>query len=110
MKPSLLFPVAAAVLVSCATSSGPVSLGADSYMIARTKKSFRGSAAPVRAVAIKEASDFCARQGKVMVLTKTVQKDMRPFQNDACAEVYFRAVSPADPITTNPPPIQEIRE
>lgn len=97
-------------LIGCTTSSGPVPVGQGVFMIARTQKSFVGSSAPVKAAAIAEADKYCQSQGKAMVLLKTVQKDMKPMQSDAYAEVYFKCVATNDPVLSNPPKVEEIRE
>jgi hypothetical protein len=107
---SFIFAVSALFMVGCTTSSGPVSVGQGVFMIARTHKSFGGSSAPVKAAALEEANKFCESQGKVMVVVKTVQKDMKPFQSDPYAEVYFMCVATNDPVLKSPPKIEEIRE
>lgn len=108
---SLLFlPAACLCFSGCNTSSGVVPLGGDSYMISRTRKSYGGSASPVKASALKDAGEFCAKQGRVLQVTKTVQKDMKPFRSDAAAEVYFKALHPGDPELNRKVVVEELRE
>jgi hypothetical protein len=89
--------LAVATFTSCTASSGVVPLGGDKYMIARSQKGTRGDAGRVKAAAIKEAGEFCRKNGKVMKITSTKQQDMKPFQSDAQAEVEFLALDPNDP-------------
>jgi hypothetical protein len=96
-------------VIGCTTSSGVVSMGQDSYLLTRTTKSFRGSAMPVKAAAIKEADEYCKKLGKQILITKTVQQDMKPFQSDASVEIYFKCLPSDSPELKNPPQIQEIR-
>lgn len=100
----------AIVLTGCVISSTPVPMGGDRYMITHTIKSFVGSSAPAKAEAIRQADAFCKKQGKAMLLTKTVQKDMVMWKSDAMAEVYFKCVATNDPALQSPPPIEEIRQ
>lgn len=91
----------------CSTSS-VVPIGQNTYMISHTVKSFVGASEPVKVEAIKQANAFCAKNGKEIVLLKTVQQDMKPFQSDAQAVVYFKAVDKDDPQLKDPPKIEEI--
>ena len=107
---TLAISLLTALISGCSTSSGVVSVGQDTYMVARTHKGTGGSAAPVKADALKEADDYCKKHGKVMKLIKTVQKDMKPFQSDAAAEVYFKCLDPKDPELKTNTVVEEIRE
>ncbi len=98
------------VLLGCTTSSGVVPMGQDTYMISRTEKGFRGSSSKVKAEALKEANEYCAGQGKVLLLTKTDQRDMVPFKSDAQAEVQFMCLSQGDSrLTSDSDKLIEIR-
>ena len=96
------------VVTGCSTSSGVIPMGGDIYVISHTVKSFVGSSEPVKVEAIKQANDYCKKHGKEMVLIKTIQQDMKPFQSDAQAEVYFKCVDKDDPILKDPPKVEEI--
>lgn len=97
-------------LPACSTSSGVVPIGQDTYMISRSHKSTRGSGTWVKGQALQEANAYCEKNGKVMKLVKTVERDMKPFRSDASADVYFKALSPTDPELKKPVKIEEIRE
>ncbi|WP_435893343.1 hypothetical protein [Oceaniferula spumae] len=97
MKKLLLSILGCGVLASCASSSGVVPMGQDTYMVARSLKSIRGDSGRVKAEAIREANEFCLKQGKVMKIIDTNQKDMQPFRSDAQAEIQFMCLDPNDP-------------
>jgi hypothetical protein len=102
--------VSCVAVTSCTTSSGIVPMGQGAYMITGTEKSFKGSAVGIKGALLKQADEFCTKRGGVMVVTKTVQTDMKVFKSDASAEVYFKCVAPGDPVLKYPVDIQEIRE
>jgi hypothetical protein len=84
------FAVSASVLVGCAASSGVVPMGHDTYLISRSEKGFDTTGSRVKADALREASDYCAKGGKSIEITKATEKDMVPFRSDAQAEVQFK--------------------
>ena len=96
------------VLAGCSTSSGVVSLGQDNYMIACTRKNYVGASAPVKAEAIKEADAYCKKQGKALLVTRTVQQDVKLFRSDPSAEVYFKCLDKNDPRLKEDLKIEEI--
>ena len=57
LLPTLLF-------AACATSSGVVPVGPDTYSIARSDKGPAGSLMDVKAAAYKDAATYCAASGK----------------------------------------------
>ena len=87
-----LFLLSAAMCVACSSTSGVVPTGKDSYLIARSEKGFDKTGSRVKAAALKEAADYCARTGKTLEIIKADAKDMVPFKSDAQAEVEFRCV------------------
>jgi hypothetical protein len=78
------------VLLGCAMSSGVVPAGNDSYLISRSEKGFDTTGSRVKADAIREASEFCAKSGKSVEIINATEKDMVPFRSDAQAEVQFK--------------------
>ena len=98
------------VVTGCTTSSGIIPVGQDAYMVTGTEKSFKGSAVGIKGSLLKQADEFCAKRGGVMVVTKTVQTDMVSFKSDASAEVYFKCLTPDDPQLKHPVEAQEIRQ
>jgi len=96
MRRVILF-VMVMLLSGCASSSGVVRTGQDTYMIARTQERLDGSSNNVKAAAFKEANRYCESFGKVMKVISTSQKDMIPFKSDATAEVHFMCLDANDP-------------
>jgi hypothetical protein len=82
----------ATLLSACASTSGVVPLGSDTYLISRSEKGFDTTGSRVKADAIKESNKYCATTGKQAELVKTTQNDMIPFKSDAQAEIEFRCI------------------
>ena len=95
-----------AALISGCTSSGVVAMGQDSYMISRSQWGFTGPA-PIKAAALKEADDYCKKQGKVLRVTKTVEIGIK-FGSTPAAEVYFKCLDTNNPELKQPATIEEI--
>jgi len=110
MKTKLIIIGLAAMLVTAlisgCTSSGVVPMGQNTYMISKSVWGFTGPA-PIKADAIKEADDYCKKQGKVLRVTKTVEIGIK-FGSTPAAEVYFKALDPNDPELKQPANIEEI--
>ena len=88
----LLLPV----LVACTTTTGVVPIGQDTYMVGGSGKSPGGfSGAEVKAAAFREATQFCASQGKKMQVVNTNERDMS-FGVNATAEVQFMCLFDGD--------------
>ena len=106
---SIGLAVVMATLVSgCATSSGVVSAGPDTYKISRTEWGLRSSGS-VKAAAIKEATAYCRKRGKAIMVVKTVESDVQ-YGSKPAAEVYFKCLATNDPALKEPPPIEEVVE
>ena len=88
-----LFVVLSALLSACASTSGVVPLGGDTYLIARSEKSLSTTGSRVKADALKEANQYCAAAGKRLEVVKATDRDMVPFKSDPQAEVEFRCVA-----------------
>ncbi|WP_159082217.1 hypothetical protein [Rhodanobacter thiooxydans] len=92
---TILFVAAICALAAC-SSGGPVKTGPDTYYL--TKKSagcgFSGGEGS-KAALLREANDFCAKQGKEIKTLEADAKNGVPFVRCASAEVQFRCVSAA---------------
>lgn len=87
---------AAIFLIGCATSTGVVSIGEDTYMLGTSGKSpggFTGTEA--KALAFEQASQFCESKGKKMQIVNTQQSDMS-FGKNASAEIQFMCLTAGD--------------
>lgn len=82
------------LLVAC-TSTGVTPMGRDTYMIAR-KGTAMSSGSGLKAALLREANDWCVKQGLVMVVVNTKSLDGVPGVRFANAELIFRAVKPGD--------------
>jgi|SRR5450432_3052268 len=91
---SMCGAIAAAIslVAGCASTSGVVPLGGDTYLISRSEKGFDTTGSRVKADSLKEANQFCASKGKQLEVTKATDRDMVPFKSDAQAEIEFRCV------------------
>lgn len=82
----------AVVLAGC-SSSGPLQVGPDTYMI--NKRSAGGLMTPgitVKADIIKEANEFCGKSGKQTELISGDSKNAIPFARTSSAEIKFKCV------------------
>jgi hypothetical protein len=98
MKRLVALAVAAAALTGCASNSGVVPIGRDSFMI--TNQAATGFSGPgaLKADAIREASAFCASQSKEVHLLHT--SDSKPpyiLGNYPRTEIQFACLSKNDP-------------
>lgn len=58
------------LLTGCASTTGVVPTGKDTYMIAREDNSPAASLGAIKSATFKEAGTFCAGKGKTMQVTK----------------------------------------
>ncbi|MES2017000.1 MAG: hypothetical protein V4484_10940 [Pseudomonadota bacterium] len=64
------FVVCTVLIAGCASTTGVVPMGKDTYMIAREDNSPAASLGAIKAATFKEAGAFCGGQGKTMQVTK----------------------------------------
>lgn len=65
------FVIVYAILIAgCASTTGVVSMGKDTYMIAREDNGPAASLGAIKASTFKEAGAFCSGKGKSMQVTK----------------------------------------
>ena len=99
MRPlALLLALPLAVTTACATSSGPVSLGPDTYQVTVSDcgfTSFSDNPACMKRLAYKEAGETCHRQGRQMLA-------LREQEGDGAVDVAFRCLKPGDPELVRP--------
>lgn len=67
-------------------------MGDGNLFLARSEKGFDTTGARVKADALKEANQYCAKSGKKLELIKVSQNDMVPFKSDAQAELEFKCI------------------
>lgn len=84
----ILLVAAVVVLSGCATNSGIVDLGGGNYIYEKEDAmAYNGNSTKVEI--LKEASAFCAKQGKQMTVQSSSAKPYAPYSSFAGAEVQF---------------------
>ena len=87
-------------LLGC-SSSGPVPMGKDTYMLSNTGAWSWSSGSALKGDLFREANDFCQSQGKQLMPINTNSID-GGFSNFAHAEVQFRCLANNDPELKRP--------
>ena len=80
------------VLAGC-SSTGVVSTGSDTYMIAKSGGGPWASGAEMSADLYREANAFCAEQKKQFVRISVTEQGNKPFVRLANAKLEFRCVT-----------------
>lgn len=100
----LPFAATVAILGGCAANSGVVSLGADRFMVSRQAATGFSGLGTLKADALREAEQYCAKNGKAVYVLKTTESEP-PYVlgNFPRAEVEFICLDPSDPKLNKPP-------
>lgn len=85
------------ILAGCASNSGIIPIGKDTYMVSRQAATGFGGSSTLKAEAFQEASAYCTKQGKSLQVVNT-QEAQPPyvFGNYPKAEVQFMCLSDGD--------------
>lgn len=95
-----LFLLTMAALTGCVSSSDILSTGPDTYTIsAGARAGF--STVGVREKVYKEANEFCAKKGLVMVPVSFKARPGELGRHPPSADLTFRALKPGDPAIAN---------
>jgi hypothetical protein len=94
MRFVLLAALTVALLTGC--SSGPVSIGRDTYLVSNTGAWSWSSGAALRGDLYREANTFCRSQGKELMPDRSASIN-GGFSQFAQAEVQFRCLAQGDP-------------
>ena len=92
------FVIAATVfLAGCASNSGIIPIGKDTYMVSRQAATGFSGSGTLKAEAFQEASAYCVSQGKALQVVNT-QEAQPPFLlgNYPRAEVQFMCLKDGD--------------
>jgi hypothetical protein len=84
------------VITGC-SSTGVVSTGPDTYMVAKSGGGPGASGAEISADLYREANAFCAAQKKQFVRISVTEQDNKPFVRQANAKLEFRCVAEGTP-------------
>ena len=92
-----------ALLAGCASNSGVVPIGPDTYMVSRQAATGFSGTGDLKAEAFREANEYCVAQKKVMQVVRTSEAQP-PFVlgNYPRAEVQFMCLAPGDPELARP--------
>ncbi|SAK93949.1 hypothetical protein AWB80_06895 [Caballeronia pedi] len=99
MRMILLASIAAATaLQGCASNSGVVPIGQDTFMVTRQAATGFSGSGTLKAEAFQEANQYCASQGRKLQVMST-QEAAPPFVfgNFPKAEVQFMCLAGNDP-------------
>lgn len=92
-----IIPLALALLAGCASNSGIIPIGKDTYMVSRQAATGFSGSGTLKAEAFQEASAYCTNQGKSLQVVST-QEAQPPFLlgNYPKAEVQFMCLTDGD--------------
>lgn len=87
-------------LAGCATSSGVMSVGPDTYLITTAADAFRGGGSGAQQVALSEAQQHCIKLNKELLVTNM---ETSPFVGGGKSfDVTFRCLVKGDPELARP--------
>ncbi|WP_208636834.1 hypothetical protein [Caballeronia ptereochthonis] len=104
----VLFAYAAVALAlqGCASNSGVVAIGQDTYMVSRQAATGFSGSGTLKADAFQEANQYCVAQGrKLQVISTHEASPPFVFGNFPKAEVDFMCLNPSDPELGRPKPL-----
>ena len=93
----MLYCSLAILLVGCASNSGVVPIGKDTFMVSRQAATGFSGSGTLKAEAFKEANQYCLSQKKTLQVVNT--SEAQPpyvFGNFPKAEVQFMCLDPND--------------
>jgi len=109
MKSRILLIVSVILLFGCST--GVVPTGGNTYMVAVNGSNITHEVS-LKAECFKQANDFCASKGLIMVPVSTTGHDGSPvpFGRGASCELIFKAVPAGSPEAVQPASIPDNRD
>lgn len=109
----ILLVVSTITLVSgCASNSGVMPIGKDTFMVSRQAASGFSGSGTLKAEAFKEANEYCVNMGKsVQVINTNEAQPPFVFGNFPKAEIQFRCLNSGDPELGRPTlrPVANVR-
>lgn len=99
--------LACAAISACASNSGAMKIGPDTYQITATRHNMIGGAAGAQASAMSEADAQCTRLGRELLVTNTSSGFERPHNRFSAT---FRCLAKTDPTLVRPnlQPVPEV--
>lgn len=93
--------VAASLLAACASSSGALAVGPDTYLVSNKRSAWSGGPEGAKKDAIVEANAHCSSMGKEVLVTN-IESRNRGNEGAGSADVYFRCLQSGDPELQRP--------
>jgi len=100
---TIYLALSAVIISGCASNSGVVPVGPDTYLISRQAASGFSGMGALKAKALKQASEYCTSQKKFMTLVST--NDAQPpyiLGNFPRTEIQFMCLDKDDPEFARP--------
>ena len=94
--------IALLVLAGCATKSGVVSAGPDTYLVTRQAKTNFANLDNLKAGTLQEATEYCLSQNKNIRVVKTSVSPPNIFGNLPRAAVQFMCLEKTDTDSSSP--------
>jgi hypothetical protein len=102
-RSGILTTLCVSMLVGCASNSGVVPIGPDTFMVSRQAATGFSGLGNLKAEALREAEEFCAGKGKTMqIVNSTESQPPYIFGNFPKAEVQFMCLDAGDPELARP--------
>lgn len=108
MKIKKITPLILVVLLAGCTSSGPVPMGKDTFMITKQSPTGFHSGGSVKADIFREANEYCVSQGLQFQPISNKSKDGIVGFAFANAEVTFRCLADGDSEIKRPVPVPDV--
>src|SRR5437868_10048273 len=98
-----ILAVITSILVACASNSGVVPIGPDTFMLSRQAATGFSGLGNLKAEALREAQQYCTSRGKVMqIVNSTESQPPYVLGNFPKTEIQFMCLSANDPELTRP--------
>ena len=99
----MIYCLLALLLAGCASHSGVVPIGPDTYMVSRQAATGFSGSGTLKAEAFREANEFClSQQKKLQVVSTTEAQPPYILANFPKAEVQFMCLDANDPELSRP--------
>lgn len=97
MRIAFVALLCAAAFAGCASSTGVLAAGPDTYTLSKRFAPVRGGSTEAQRVALTKANDFCGEKGRVFVPAMMGQSAIVAEQGPTGYSVTFRCLLPNDP-------------
>lgn len=91
MKRLVLIAIAATSIAGCASQTGVVATGDDSYMVSRQDNGLTAAVGSLKAANMTEAAEFCSKRGKGFTVINS-EDIPRAFGKIPQSTLYFKCI------------------